>query len=354
VNAVKKLAFNLGLFVLSATVCLGLLECLVRWLFPMYDPAAVVKFYFNQDGVLLGEKNTVANQSMKAGDFNVQIHINQYGFRDKKDVKWSTAKDWFVVGDSFSFGHGVEEEDRYSNVLEGMLGQPVYNISIPADFDGYDKLVAYAQQHGATIKQLLIGVCMENDLQHYIQQASPSSDISSSEHDVQASSSSPYDVKIRKSIVFRLRMFLGERLAIYNLVNALFYRSQFLERIIKKVGFVDKSEEVLESSSDRLVRLKMQRDIPEVVVVIIPSRALWLGENKAVERQIHTRFVEFLKQRGFPVIDLLPYFEAGGNPLQYHFKNDGHWNMNGHGKAAEVIAAYLREWNLNKPREGKP
>jgi len=70
-------------------------------------------------------------------------------------------------GDSvvnFCFQYGK----RYSDdQLNQMIGRPVYNISIPADIVGYQKLLFYARSRGANISTLIVGLCMENDLLDY-------------------------------------------------------------------------------------------------------------------------------------------------------------------------------------------
>jgi hypothetical protein len=52
--------------------------------------------------------------------------------------------------------------------------------------------------------------------------------------------------------------------------------------------------------------------------------------------------VSELADHGLLVVDPRPVFEAGGQPLQYHFANDGHWNVRGHRVAAQLLADALR------------
>jgi hypothetical protein len=42
------------------------------------------------------------------------------------------------------------------------------------------------------------------------------------------------------------------------------------------------------------------------------------------------------------VVDMRNRLEAGGNPLSYHFANDGHWNPAGHQLAAQALSEILQ------------
>jgi hypothetical protein len=350
-SLIKRVSLNVVVLFTSGILCIFILECLVRVLFPVYNPSGMVEFYYDENGVLLGKKNSGAHQWMKAGDFDIQVRFNQYGFRDTKDLQMSTTHDFFVVGDSFSFGHGVAEDKRYSNILESLLGVLVYNISIPTDFDGYEKLIKYAQQQGATIKNLIIGVCMENDLKNYANPESeqnrtlPTSSQSKPE-------TSPYYNKIKAGKFLRIKIFLGKQSALYNMLISLFHQNRMLKDLASKFGIMDQyadginrfaySEAVLRQTSQRLVRLQTDCQIPNVMIVVIPSRALWIGDNRECEFQAHTEFVTILRAAHFNVVDLRSVFEADGNPFQYHFQHDGHWNQQGHHKAAEAIARQIK------------
>ncbi len=84
-----------------------------------------------------------------------------------------------------------------------------------------------------------------------------------------------------------------------------------------------------------------------MVVVIIASRGLWAANNRVIEDGVHSKFTALLSENQIDFIDLRKSFEAGGGPLNYHFKNDGHWNEKGHYLAAKEIYKYLIS-NCNK------
>ena len=64
---------------------------------------------------------------------NKLVSINSSGFRDKEE--WSSARTKkstriMIIGDSFTFGNGINEEDRFSNVLERKLRAQHKNVKV--------------------------------------------------------------------------------------------------------------------------------------------------------------------------------------------------------------------------------
>jgi hypothetical protein len=107
------------------------------------------------------------------------------------------------------------------------------------------------------------------------------------------------------------------------------------------------SEQVLASSRDELVQLAKGY---RALIVIIPSRALWSGDNREREREVHDRFVQLLRQDGLDIVDLRPVFEQNPNPLDFYFKTDPHWNPTGHARAAKEIAEHIQNVGMSGPR----
>jgi len=76
-------------------------------------------------------------------------------------------------------------------------------------------------------------------------------------------------------------------------------------------------------------------------ILIIPSRALWIGAETKQALKMHLDFVAALKRLKIPVVDVRPLMEATGMPMNYHFDHDGHWNAKGHSIAAQALARHI-------------
>lgn len=332
----KKFAVNGGLFLISSGISVVVLECAIRWILPQYDPAGLVVFFSDEDNkdLILGPKNARQRQFKKAGDFDLYIDFNKYGLREKKDIAQSTEEDYFVVGDSFSFGWGVEEEERYSNLLQERLKTNVFNISTTTDFNGYKALVEYTVAHGAKVRKVIVGVCMENDLTDY--------------EDNAKTLPHPHPISLYMKGWLPVKKYLNEKSAAYTAISTIVHQNSLLKRMAIQAGLLVEnlagmhknvvSESIVTSSIRKLLELVRSY---EATILIIPSRGLWVGDNIEIEKAVHDRFVAGLKEAKLNVVDMRSSFEGTGNPLQFHFKNDGHWNRRGHAKAAEALASVL-------------
>ena len=62
--------------------------------------------------------------SQNNGNFRVKININSFGFREKENIDQANDRIW-IIGDSMAFGWGVEENERYSNVLSKLINENI-------------------------------------------------------------------------------------------------------------------------------------------------------------------------------------------------------------------------------------
>lgn len=312
----------------SSGLGLLLMEGLVRLLFPAFDPSDRFALRY-QVGILnLGEPGTQQRQIKNTGDYNVAISINRYGLRDTKDIAKANKNDLIVVGDSFAWGWGVEESDRFSNRLQDFDRRQVFNLATPTDIAGYAALLDYAKSLGARIGQVVIMVCMENDLRIY----------------------EPNPARHRREVdwVSSWKLWLMSKSALYFMLTTAVHKTPSLKVLAARFGVLTPNLEgistniyntdVIESSAEKLQGLS---DFYHPLVVLIPSRGLWVGPNRNAENRVHSALTASLIRRGIKLLDLRPWFEASGAPLTYHFSYDGHWNARGHALAAGAISQCL-------------
>jgi hypothetical protein len=304
---------------------------------PHYDPSGHVNFMINKDGVPVSMKKGSFRQIKNTGDYNVLIKINSLGLREQKLLKTSTAEDYFVVGDSFSFGWGVEEEERFSNILDGLLlNSKVFNISIPTDLNGYKKLISYAKKNGATINKLIVGVTMENDVQNYY---------------------SALDNKFESAYPLEglnlswIKYFLRNNSASYFFLTSIIQQNPRLKEFFQKLGLIVDNFRIVRSlkyDSERIkqsaIKLKSISSKVKTLVLLIPSRGLWVGskKNKKIADQLHKSFISEIRKLKIDYIDLRHLMELSGNPMNFHFKFDGHWTKEAHLIAANELAKKIR------------
>ena len=84
--------------------------------------------------------------SSKNGEYDVAVKINNYGFRGK-DIsieKRSEVVRIMIIGDSFTFGVGAEEDETIPFLVEKYLKERGHNVEvINAGFGGYSPLLHY-------------------------------------------------------------------------------------------------------------------------------------------------------------------------------------------------------------------
>ena len=126
----REWAKNLATMLMSIVVTLLLLEGAVR-IFAPQELVASELFLSSQPGANPMQARSARRALQpnvrcrhRSDEFDVAVRINSRGLRD---VEHSLAKPpgvrrVLVLGDSFTFGYGVEENQRFSNLLARQLG----------------------------------------------------------------------------------------------------------------------------------------------------------------------------------------------------------------------------------------
>ena len=319
----------------ASVLTLVVLEYVIRWSYPIYDPSGHIRFFEDQDdGPVLGPRNTVLQQVKNTGDFNVRVAFNKFGLRDDRDITTAERDDIFVVGDSIAFGWGVEAADRVSERLEAATGRRVFNISSPGDLDNSKRLIAYAESFGAPVRRVIVIFGTEVRLIDYGNKSN---------------AGAPAVLRREGMFLLRIKNFLMENSALYFLLTSAVHQLPPVRDLAIRAGLIvpnlegvpirDYSREAIVSTADRLAALVRGYD---ATIVVAPSRGLWTGPSRAIEERTHSEFIAELKRRDLDVLDLRPEFERGGRPFEYFFQHDSHWSPRGHALAAEFIARHMK------------
>ncbi|MDP2598803.1 MAG: hypothetical protein Q8P49_03160 [Candidatus Liptonbacteria bacterium] len=123
----KRFVFSLISAILIVVIAYALLEFFTRIVIEQSRKDEVVSFYRKDD--LIAQSLKPGSESTLTGgkgEFSVNIKTTAQGFRDAKIYQVPKPANTFrilMLGDSFTFGHGVEMEQTFSKVLEKSLNE---------------------------------------------------------------------------------------------------------------------------------------------------------------------------------------------------------------------------------------
>jgi len=174
---VRAILARVTLVIVSTAIAVKGADLFVGW----YDPAGVSHFtYKNQhDGYILQHETVAAtwglavpvpNREIEAG---VHYRINDLGFRGR-DYAREKPDDVFrilLLGDSVTYGWGVEREERFSDLVERELDErdpdrrfEILNIAVPG-YETTHQLYSW-QKLGKTLDpDLVVVIFNQNDVQ---------------------------------------------------------------------------------------------------------------------------------------------------------------------------------------------
>ncbi len=275
------------------------------------------------------------------GDFRVRITVNDFGLRDPDPVEAAAGRIW-IIGDSMSFGWGVERGQMYSSVIGRALDAPTYNVASPGtNVCGYQALIARMPDN-VKPRAVVVGLILENDVYPYDCRA----EARGKEREAAPGNG---DAMINWIAV---KHSLSRHLALYNFLAVAVKRVGVIREALTALGVIRKGhayrrqiadegfDAAVEKTADELAALRamLPRGTP-FAVLIAPAR-FEIKDGDASYRRLRRRMTAVLASRGIAVIDPYDRFVAAGfGPT--HFAHDGHWSALGHRLAGEAAALWL-------------
>jgi hypothetical protein len=325
--------------------------------------SAVTLGMFRQDpdagySLLPGYRNVV-----RVPEFTSTIQIDERGDRVAQDAlpEGERAQRILAIGDSFTFGVGVEAEDTYAERLERELDPAVQGLVAVRNggVGGYGPLRSerhfLAAQASWAPDVLIHGLYVGNDLEDphpetfllypHIEDGRM---VRSGRH--------PF-ARVRAGLRVHSHLYALLRDRLYGLYEASPFaqRSQHLDPMGLQewpASIVEESWPAGQEAISHLAAWSAENGA-DYLVVLIPIkyqvddeawevyRKRWNLPHEAFDRDRPQRVVRaFLDAAGIPYVDLLPAFRA--SPEGLYYRVDNHWTPEGHARAAGILAAKLR------------
>lgn len=359
----KNFFANILMAVFSVLMCLVLFEVVLRVFFPVYAPTTTSKH--EQVGLMEFDPNfgwfhkRALNTWIETQEYSTPVSINAKGLRGAEYSYTPTEghKRILVVGDSFSFGLGVKDDETFSKRLETLFqgsGNKYDVINMGVNGYGNDQQLLLLKHEGykyspdIVVCQFFVGNDIVDNISAFIHGSSKPYYVMEGEtlklknfpvslmtlgSDVKPE---PKEPKGRINIPF-LKEFLQKNSYAYIFLRLRYNYLLYLTGVRSGI-----SEEDIENGWDvtcailREMNNLCENDKIRFLVLIVPTREQILGVESS---STQSKLKEFFIKEGIEYIDLL---ELMGGRKDLYFTIDSHWNREGHKEVANILFDRLR------------
>lgn len=300
-----------------------------------------------------------SRQIHETGGYRAAYHYNNVSMRGG-DFKPYKHYDVTLLGDSFMFGIGVDDEESLGNLL-GQGGMRVLNLSEPATNPiQYAHKLVFFRKRGLETSNIVIGLYMGNDFQSI----SDKTNVGSVLDRLDCLSLSDYGV-IDFLFLARFRYFISALVdKIFRPHNFIIHRFERKKRFRKdwiewytdgKRSNIEKMRgiqykavkddreyltraEINTASIEKTSRIindigRSLKGQSAVYLVVIPDRHFALGELGDDYRKSVKTFLEHIGHDNIIILDLHNNMKSW-----FYYENDGHWNAVGHAFVSDYLA----------------
>ena len=360
---------RLAAFFVSATLAIVLCEFIAASLLRSKDMHELRIHQFASNGTVAGIGfKTGFRQQWTTPEFSVQVKLNNVGLRENDDYHGESI-DIGCYGDSFTFGHGVEHGERYSDLLrEYFPSKRIVSFSYKNGWTTPHYFL-FMKRHPEMLPKVgILGLFLGNDLTCDMEECQL---IVDNEGELQRIRPLVRRVDRRGFLVNRdvdlfvqlggscatgeLAMRVLNRLGFQrpmvsgaNVYPELTFDQGYLEATnIQALEFVKRMHDHFHSNGRRLIVMLIPWSyyVNGYPSYHPPRIAAEIRRNQALPRTV----TKWLTARGVEVVDSVPPLTvAERTGKRTYFLRDAHWNKVGHAVAAQLLADQIR-----KKRTGK-
>lgn len=261
-------------------------------------------------------------------EFNTRIQANKAGLRD--DDMSLHSPSIICIGDSFTFGWGVEQENAFPQRLEKLSGKKVLNCGIPS-YGTPREITSLKQFDRSNLSHLIIQYCSndEGENNSFVQ----------NDFVLKISSKKEY-ADITRSHKINRRYFPARNFSLVSLI--------FLKKLINKIHYLFSVDEPLvkidtQSVSQFLnIIAKAPVDFSKTKVLVFQLDSRQFNNSnfaRIADSLIHTPYYQSIFNNNLKAIDFAPRFTKND-----YFILDTHINAGGHKKVANILANEIRNF----------
>ena len=346
----RRLLINLTLVIVSTLGAVVLSEIALRLMGfnPMYVSPERDRFWKYDS--LLGWAHEPGQEGIfETPQFRTNVRINENGLRDREHSydRQNDIERILVLGDSFAWGYGVEESQRFSQLLEKALGVEVINAGV-SGYSTDQELLWYRNEGIKYETDLVILVVAGNDVGDNGRQLvntiyyKPKYVI---EEDQLVLTGYPvpktglqgkfiYSLSQRSALAY----FLVQR---YFDLHSLYSRLKVNSDQTNLPGSgINTEREPFKLTIALIDEMRNIAESRKAKFMIVTTDKWW----NHTSGETYIDFVTTVQSEGFLVLDVesMPGFE----PEKMLIPNDGHWNQSGHEFVAEKIKAHIKSHQL--------
>ena len=347
---IRGILINLSLIIISTLFALFLSEIALRLigLKPLYVSPERDRFWKYDS--LLGWVHEPGQEGIfETPEFRTVVRINENGLRDRSHSyeRQNDIERILVLGDSFAWGYGVEESERFSQLLEKSLDVEVINAGI-SGYSTDQELLWYRSEGIKYETDLVILVVAGNDVGDNDRDIvstiyyKPKYVLEEGQLVLKGSpvpKTSPqgrfvYSLSQRSALTYFLVQRYFDLLSLYSKlkVNS--------EHTNSPVSSISAKSEPFKLTIALLDEMKNIAESRNAKFMIVATNRWWDSPSN----ETYEDFINTLQTEGFLVLDVesMPGFD----PEVMLIPNDGHWNQAGHKFVSEKIKALIETHQL--------
>jgi len=346
----RGVLINLSLILMSILFALFLSEIALRLMGfkPLYVSPERDRFW-KYDSLLGWAHEPGQKGIFETPQFHIVVRINEKGLRDRPHSyeRQNDIGRILVLGDSFAWGYGVEESERFSQLLEKSLDVEVINAGV-SGYSTDQELLWYKNEGIKYETDLVILVLAGNDVGDNDQQlvntiyykprfVLENGQLIPKGYPIPKTSLQGrlvYSVSQRSALAYFLVRRYFDLLSLYSKIkvnsdhtNSLASATNVEREPFKlTIALIDEMRKIAESRKAKFV--------------IVTTNRWW----NSPARETYQDFINALRTEGFLVLDVesMPGFD----PEVMLIPDDGHWNQAGHEFVAEKIKALIETHRL--------